>query len=449
MKNKRILLINPPFYKLMGSHFNGMSLGLCYIASVLKDHGFYVRIYNADNLDTDKYLSQSEILKNCDNYKYILNNINHPIWQEVMQTIVDFNPDVIGLTASTGTYKSVEIIAKLVKDYNTNIILIIGGVHPTILPDDVVKNKLFDFIVRKEGEYTFLEIVSGKPKKDILGISYMENNKIIHNIDRPPIKNLDDIPFPARDLYLNKLDNTEYGYIITGRGCPFECIFCASKKIWGRKVRYRSVENIIKEIEYIQRLYKTTLFRFTDDTFSLNLDRAKRICQSIIDKNINIKWSCDTRVDTVDEELIILMKKAGCIRVRLGIESGSNRILKLMKKGITIEQIHEAVFLIKKMGLDFTIYIMIGFPTETNEDVQKTINLSRELNPNYNSLSILAPYPGTEIYDDILKSGIVLPEEHWEYFFHQSKDMISRLNIDRKLIDEFLSLNNDDGKSRA
>lgn len=447
---KKVLLINPPFYRLMNSHFNGLSLGLCYMASVLKNAGFHVGIYNADYLNDTKYITQTDLLENYENYKAILGNPSHPIWQEIRNVVEKFEPDLVGITALTGTYKSAEMIAEIVKNHDPKITIVIGGVHPMILPDEVTKNKMFDFVVRGEGENTFLEIARGEKKENILGLTYRDDNGfVVHNPERPFIIDLDTIPFPARDLYINETKSMDYGYIMTGRGCPFQCTYCASKKIWNRKARFRSEQNVIDELKYVRATFGTRSFYFIDDTFTLDRKRAKKICQMIIDEGMDIEWICDTRVDTLDEELLILMKRSGCSRVKIGVESGSDRILKKIKKGITKDQIRRAVSLIRKVGLDFTIYLMIGFPTETDEEVHETIDFARELNPKYYSLSILAPYPGTEIYDDVIQSGITLPKEHWEYFFHQSKDMILTLNINKKTIDEFLSLNDDAGKSRT
>ncbi len=433
----------------MNSHFNGLSLGLCYIASVLKSAGFDVKIYNADYLYDTNYINQKELLENYENYKNILQNIQHPLWQEIKKTVENFKPNIVGITALTGTYKSAENIAWIIKEFDHEIKVIIGGVHPTLLPDEVIKNEWFDFVVRGEGEHTFLEIASGFKKENISGLTYRDaNGLVVHNPDRPYIDDLDTIPFPARELYINEPERMDYGYIMTGRGCPFECTYCASKKIWNRKTRFRSEKNVIYELKQVRSRFNTISFYFIDDTFTINRKRAKRICQMIIDEGLDIEWICDTRVDTLDEELLHLMKKAGCTRVKIGVESGSDRILKLIKKGITKNQIRSAVSLIKEAGIDFTIYLMIGFPTETDSEVQETIRFARELDPKYYSLSILAPYPGTQIYDDVVQAGITLPKEHWEYFFHQSKDMILTLNIARKTIEEFLSLNDDAGKSR-
>ena len=448
--HEKILLINPPFYRLMNSHFNGLSLGLCYIASVLSNNGHDVKIYNADYLNETRYANQIEIIDNYDNYKQILQNPQHKIWGEIGKVIRDFSPDIVGITALTGTYKSAENIAKIAKEIGSNIVVVVGGVHPTLLPDESIENECFDYVVRGEGEQTFLELANGLKKENILGLTFRDDSgNVVHNQSRGYIEDLDSIPFPARELYLNETEGMDYGYIITGRGCPFECTYCASKKIWNKQTRFRSEQNVMDEIKYVYGTFGTRSFYFIDDTFTLNRKRAKIICQMIIDAGLDIEWICDTRVDTLDEELLHLMKEAGCSRVKIGVESGSERILKKIKKGINKEQIRRAVSLIKDVGIDLTIYLMIGFPTETDSEVHETIEFARELDPNYYSLSILAPYPGTEIYDDVIRSGITLPKEHWEYFFHQSKDMILTLNIDEKTVNEFLSLNDDAGKVRT
>ena len=307
--HKKILLINPPFYRLMNSHFNGLSLGLGYIASVLKNDGHEVGIYNSDYLNENHYANQTEIFESYDGYKNTLNDLEHPIWHEIRNVIDDFSPDVVGITALTGTYKSAENIAKITKDIDSDIMVVVGGVHPTLLPDETIKSKYFDFVVRGEGEQTFLELINEIKKEDILGLTYRDNaGNIIHNASREYIKDLDTLPFPARGLYLNETEGMDYGYIMTGRGCPFECTYCASKKIWNRKTRFRSEQNVIEEIKHVYNTFGTKSFYFIDDTFTLNQNRAKRICRMIIDEGLDIEWICDTRIDTLDEDLLQLMK---------------------------------------------------------------------------------------------------------------------------------------------
>ena len=447
--SKKVLLVNPPFYRLMDSHFNGLSLGLSYIAAVLSKNGYEVKIYNADYESSENYADQREIFEGYDNYKKILSNLNHPLWLEVRETIERFFPDIIGITMLTGTYKSAENIGRIAKELNNDIEVVVGGTHPTVLPSKTIKNEYFDYVVRGEGEYPFLDLVNGVRIEDIKGLTFInKRGEIVNNPDRNFIEDLDSFPFPSRDIYLNDTHYMDYGYIMTGRGCPFECTFCASKKVWKGPVRFRSPENVVEEVKHVHNKYGTKFFYFVDDTFTLNKKRANKICKLLIECNLDISWICDTRVDTIDEELLRVMKESGCVRVKIGVESGSERILKKVKKKITKKQIKDSVAFIKKVGIDLTIYLMIGFPTETQEEMRETLDFARELDPTYYSLSILAPYPGTEIYDDVIRSGVKLPKEHWEYFFHQSKDMILTDNIDEALVNECLSLNEKNSKVR-
>lgn len=446
---KKVLLINPPFYRLMNSHFNGLSLGLGYIAAILSKDGHEVKIYNADYESSGNYADQKGIFEGYDNYKKILSDLSHPLWLEVRETIKRYSPEIIGITMLTGTYKSAENVGRIAKELDKDIKVVVGGTHPTVLSEEVIKNDLFDYVVRGEGEQTFLDLVNYVKVEDIRGLTYInKKGKIVDNPDREFIEDLDLIPFPSRGLYLNDTRYMIYGYVMTGRGCPFECTFCASKKVWKGRVRFRSPENVVEEVKHVYENYNTKFFYFVDDTFTLNKKRTKRICELLIRNKLDINWICDTRVDTIDEELLWLMKKSGCIRVKIGVESGSERILKMVKKKITKKQIRDSVSLIKKVGIDFTIYLMIGFPTETNKEIRETLDFVKELNPTYYSFGILAPYPGTKIYDNLNKNGITLPKEHWEYFFHQSKDMILADNIDKELVDECLLLNAKNGKVR-
>ena len=446
---KRVLLINPPFYRLMSSHFNGVPLGICYVAAVINENGHHVRVYNADYVGDNEYSNQRELFENYEDYKKILNDLNHPIWKEIEDMIQKFNPDIVGINMLTGTYKSAEQVAKICKKIDIGTLVVVGGAHPTVLPDETIKNPFFDYVVRKEGEYTFLELVNDVDRNKIQGLTYInEDNEIVNNPDRKFISDLDILPLPSRDLFLNDTRYIDYSYIMTGRGCPYECTFCASKKLWDKKVRYHSVERVIEEIKYVKRTFGTNFFFFVDDTFILKKNRVKKICESLINNNIKIEWVCESRIEGIDRDILKLMKKAGCVRVKLGVESGCERLLELMKKNTKKDQIRKTVSLLKEIGIKITAHLMTGFPTETNNEVQETLMFAGELDPDYFSLSILSPYPGTEIYDDIVNNGIKLPKEHWEYFFHQSKDMMLTLDIEEKLVDEFLSLNEKKGKHR-
>ena len=437
----KILLIAPPFYRLLGSHYNGLHLGIAYIAAVLKEHGHFVKIYNADYGETTQYANQRQLFENYPSYKAILDDPANAIWGEIKDNISSFAPDLIGITMLTANYKAAKIIARIAKSINSNIKIVIGGVHPTLDPEGTLAEEEFDYVIRGEGEFTFLELADNQREEEIKGLSFKKSGQMIHNEDRPFIDDLDALPYPCRDSFLNDTRYLDLGHLITGRGCPFSCAYCASPRLWQRTVRFRSISNVISELEYLQTNYNASIIHFADDTFTLNKHRAKEICRQIIDRRLEIEWVCDTRADCLDRELVALMKSAGCVRIKIGVESGSDRILKRMKKGETKEKIRQAVSLIKGEGLPFTAYFMAGFPGETNEDLKQTIELARELDADYYSLGIVAPYYGTEIWNDLEKSGNKPDKEHWDYFYHQSPEMLLNDDLDPVLIGQFWALN--------
>lgn len=437
---KKILLIAPPFYRLMGSHFNGLHLGLAYIAAVLKEHGHRVGIYNADYCNTNEYLNQRQLFDNYLVYKAILDDPVHPVWDEIRNKIGGFMPDFVGISMLTANYRAAKNIARIAKNLDDSVKVVIGGAHATLDPVGTLAEAEFDYIIRGEGEFTFLELVNGQKEEKIRGLSFKKDSEMIHNDDRSFIENLDVLPFPCRDSFLNDTEFLDYGNVATGRGCSFSCSYCASPRLWRRIVRFRSIPNLMAELECLSADYGSSLVHFVDDTFTLKKSRAKEICQQIIDRKLGINWVCDTRADCLDDELVALMKKAGCIRVKIGVESGSDRILERIQKSITTKTIRQAVSLVKKHELPLTIYLMAGFPGETNDDLQQTIQLARELDADYVSLSVLAPYYGTQIWCQLEKSGKKMDKEHWEYFYHQSQDMLVNDGLDPAVLKEFFAL---------
>ena len=437
----RVLLIAPPFYRLMGSHYNGLHLGISYITAVLKQHGHEVQLYNADYMGSTEYANQRQLMENTPLYKATLADLSHPIWMEIKEKVSNFVPDFLGITMLTANYAAARNIARIMKAFNSNIKIVVGGTHPTLDPDGTLATVEFDYLIRGEGEFALLDLVNGKKIEQIDGLSFKRDGQIIHNADRAYIEDLDSLPFPERDSFLNDTKFLELGHVLTGRGCPFSCSYCASPRIWHNKVRFRSSDNVLEELEYLKEHYHSSLIHFADDTFTLNKERAKEICRKIIDKNLGINWICDTRVDCVDRELVVLMKEAGCIRIKIGVESGSDRILEKVNKRITTAKVREAVTMIKEVGLPLTVYLMVGFPGETNEDLRQTIDFGKELKADYYSLSILAPYYGTEILCELEKSGKKLDKKHWEYFYHQSQEMILNHDLDPRLLEEFFTLN--------
>lgn len=432
----RVLLINPPWYRILGSNFEFIPLGLCYIAGVLRENGHEVAVYNADFRRDEVVLPFIlKMTKSYQAYEQILSDLTNPIWREVEDRIRTFRPDIVGITAMTPKYSSAVNVAKIVKQFDPSVSVVMGGPHPTVLPTETAKNGCVDAVVRGEGEYSFLELENafenGKVPRNILGITYKHNNRIVSNPNRPLIEDIDKLPFPARDLVLDKESYfaQAFGVMFTSRGCPYSCIFCASNKIWGKRVRFRSPENVVAEIKYVCKIYGTRYFQFEDDTFTLNKKRTERICDLIKQEDLDIEWCCDTRTDLITDDLLKKMRAAGCTSVNLGIESGNENILKISKKGITLNQTRNAVKLTKKHGLKVTTYFMIGLLGETKDTIMDTINFMYELSPDMTCLSITTAYPGTELFEMAMNKNLIAKENDWASYFHQSPEMVITENI--------------------
>lgn len=200
------------------------------------------------------------------------------------------------------------------------------------------------------------------------------------------------------------------------RGCPFNCSYCATQ-IWTRKVRYRSIPNIIEEIKYVNERYGTHQFTFKDDSFTVSKKRVAEFCDALLKVGLKVKWDCNTRADLVDLPLLKTMKKAGCNSIKVGVESGSERILKIMDKGVSLEQVKESAKLFRKAGIHWTAYFMMGVPTETKEDVKETVKLLYEIKPSFASVGVYEPFPGTKLFDIGVERGLVKRDMAYEEYF--------------------------------
>lgn len=357
------------------------SLGIAYIASYLRDNGVDVNIIDMkpENLAV----------------------------QDVINRLKQFDPDFIGFTASTVQINPALSIAEIVKKRFPDKKIIFGGVHPTVFPEEILQNEFVDFVVRTEGEITMSELIAGKKTDEILGLSYKDKSgqKILHNKDRPFIENLDELPMPAFDLlpitkYRPSLGNYKRlpaMSLITSRGCPGKCSFCYTKPM-GRKIRFRSAQKIVEEIEFLIDNYGIKEISFYDDTFTLSKKNVKDFCNIIIEKKIDVTWSCMSRVDFIDEEMLGLMKKAGCHQIGYGIESASEDILKNINKNTSLEKARTARRLTSKAGIDCRAMFMLGSPGETKESIEKTIRFALDLNPDMVIFNITTPLPGTEMF---------------------------------------------------
>lgn len=424
----KILLIDPPFYRFIGYYNRYFPLGLTYLAAVLQVQGHEVVVYDADANIDPKRMNFAVLEESYPAYLAALRKDTHVVWQEFKNKLNEFNPDVVGISTWTTFAASAFKIASICKEYDKNLPVIMGGPHISIKYDEVMNIcKDVDFLVRGEAEETLPELIKAlnradgenkKPFADLRGISYRKDNTMIHNSARPFINNLDMLPFPARSLLVNKekYNSEDMGLLMTSRGCPYACSYCATS-IWGRHIRYRSVDNIVSEIKLIIDEYGTKQFTFKDDSFTVNRRRVMELCDKLIQEDLDIGWECNTRVDLVDEELLRRMRKAGCNSIKVGIETGSEKIMELINKKITFADCIEAAQLFRKTGIHWTGYFMMGLPGETKEDVYATVKFMKTLRPDYASFSVYEPFPGTELYSQGIEKGLVQKNRQLNDFF--------------------------------
>lgn len=429
---KKILLVEPPFYRLYRATYSldFYPLALGYLSGVIKKRtGWAVMAYNADFTpnSTEKntvYDTGVGFHKYLDNLK----NADSEIWGEVKKVITDFNPDVVGVSSKSQNFKSSCIVAKIAKEINKDIIVIIGGAHASMAGKDVFISPDIDISVRGEGEDTItelLDVISKNGKLDqVKGIIYRTKDKIVENPPREYIKDLDSLPFPIESAEGSLKDYKKYPKeafktIFSARGCPHNCIFCGSRNIWSQHVRFRSPENVVKEIKLCQSM-GINVVSFEDDYFGVTKKQAYDLCNAIIKGCPGLKWSCELHVKLVDDQMIKIMKESGCFSIRLGIESGNNQMLKKIRKNITIEEALNACRIIKKHGLELHVFYMIGFPEETEETLKDTFLAMKKTPCDSLIYSIFTPYPGTEAFKSCKEKGIIGDDYDVALYNHQS-----------------------------
>ena len=419
----KTLLVSPPFRRFMSDTIttaHRFPLGLGYIAAVLEQAGYPVEIYDADLSPKTVYhteLSRAQIDEDRHEQLDALLNLDHEVWQEVEALIREKKPDIVGVTSKYIILPAAHTVAQIAKKINKEVIVVFGGPGATTVTEQVLQDDHVDFVVRGEGEQTMAELVnllhSSKPDfHKIDGLSFKEDGRIINNRSRAVVKDIDTLPYPAKHLliYADQLPDTFYktihGDIITSRGCPYACTFCAVKVVWdGRSVRVRGAEEVVKEILHRKERYGTENFILWDDYFTINRKRVVEICNLLIEKRANINWICYVRANSIDPELLALMKQAGCVEVQVGVESGSNRILKEIHKGITVEQTQKVAEMINEAGLSWVAFLLMGIPGETKEEMAATMALLPKLAPTKALLSAFQPYPGTPLHAKLKAEG--------------------------------------------
>jgi len=377
-------------------------LGLGYIVSVLKKNGYGVSLYEPEAQGMDR--------------------------KAIKKVFAQEQPDLIGISSATPNFSNAIELAKLAKK-ECRCPVVYGGVHASAVPEFIVKkfSSFFDYIVIGEGEYTMLELLNclernGSPL-EIPGLCFLHEGRAVTTPPRVPIMDLDTLPYPDRDtipqgLFEPNMHNRRHKRcftILTSRGCPFDCSFCASHLTMGKKYRTHSSEYVLGELTFLKKKYQAKQFIINDDTFTLDRERLVAICEGMIKRRLDLAWFCFSQITTVDKDLLRLMKRAGCYNIGFGIESASPRILESIGKKVPFDKCREIISFANKLEMKTQAYFVFGKSEETVEEVEGTIRYAIELNPTLAFFNMLVPYPGTRDFDTFFKD-ISLDDIEWKNF---------------------------------
>jgi radical SAM superfamily enzyme YgiQ (UPF0313 family) len=381
-------------------------IGLFYIAGYLKkysDHEVYILDAHAENF-------------------------SH---QKVKEYVSNLKPEIVGIYFTTYYLYDSIIIARNVKNISKDIIIVAGGPHVVLYPNETIQIPEIDYVVVGEGEKSFTKLVNLLSKRNLSLINQMPEVLTKEDVNKIPIRakidNLDDLPFPARELtdykkYCSILaKKNPITTMITSRGCPYRCYFCSNIES-GQKVRYRSAKNVVDEIEEIVDKFGVQNILFFDELFTSNRRRVIEICDEIISRGLKIYWHCRSRADVLDEEMVKKMRKAGCRFIQFGIETGSQRLQKVINKNLNLEKVKEIIKMVYDNGIYTYADFMVGLPTETEEEMKQTLEFAKSLKLDYAVFGMFHPDFGSVFYEQGLRQGIF--EDYW-YSFVKNYGQIS------------------------
>jgi radical SAM superfamily enzyme YgiQ (UPF0313 family) len=398
-----VLLINPPHVLRKGnSWYDIMStmppLGLAWIAAVLEQDGHQVQILDANALGV--------------------------IPERVPQWVREHGPfELVGITATTPLISRALSIARCLKAEYPSVPIVLGGVHPTVLPDEVLGEPAVDLVVRGEGENTMREIAAERPWAEIAGISFRRDGATVHNPDRELIANLDDLPLPAYHLLpmhkyrpaAGAAKRTPAISVLATRGCPGRCTFCY--RIFGPRLRVRSGGQVAAEVQFLQEHYGIKEICFYDDTFTAAKREVRAFCEAVQELHLDLTWSCFSRIDTFDEETFRLMKASGCHQVMFGVEHCCREILENVNKRLSLDNVEGVIRATQRIGIEVRAAFMLGNPGETEESMEENIRFAIDLDPDLAIFNVTTPFPGTEMYRWADEHGYLRTKNWDEYSF--------------------------------
>lgn len=367
-------------------------LGLTYIAAVLEQAGYPVSFL-------DNYSGNRSV-------------------EEVKLEVRKLAPEVVGIGCTSNTYKRCVETAKAVKEVAPNCKIVVGGPHPSFMPESMLQHPEIDCVVMGEGERAMLELVNlFKARKDedisnVASVAYRNNGQTVKN-PQSFIKDLDKVPFPARHLLSMKLYDREIDYLAAKpvdtmnviRGCPYNCNWCNVKGLWGNSCRAFGPERVVAEIEHMVQTLGTKGIYFVGDNFTINKERTIQLCKLMKEHKLDIEWTCDTGADQISRDLLREMKSAGCKTIWFGVESGSPSILKKINRGLTVEQVARTFKLCREESMQTAVSFMLGIPGETADDMKSTFKFARKIDPDWCHFNIFIAYPGCCLYDEIIQKG--------------------------------------------
>lgn len=415
----KVFLINPHSPEFLQVREKYLPLGLLYLSSSLKKSGHEVLLTDVNNFQTSTFLEDKTF------------DLNGYYEAMIKKEISDFSPDLIGISVHfSGRFRPAIELARLVKRDFADVSIIMGGIHPTIFPEEILKEySCVDFILRGEGEITLTDLVNTIERKlyhfdKIDGLCYRDNGRIIVNTKKHFIEDVDTIPFPDYDVinlsdyyfdtsrWINpkKLPINLSVYILSSRSCPHQCTYCSMFMAHGPSFRMRSAENVVDEIEYLYKRFNHHYYSFMDDNLTLNKSRMIEICNSIIRRRLDIQFDTPNglAINTLDKDILDAMVNAGMIKVCLAIESGSPEIRKSINKRLSQEKIFEVFELVNRYPeLAYNVFFIIGFPNETFATLEETYQLIKQLGLKKAVISFATPFPGTELYEECVKNKLI------------------------------------------
>lgn len=374
--------------------------------------------------------------------------MSHYSASKVKQKLKEYRPQVVGTSCATMSYTTASRVLKVCKGFDPGVVTVIGGPHVSFTAEETLERAPWiDIVVRGEGEETLVALIralEGRANlRGVEGIAFREDGAIVLSEPRPPIEDLNALPLPARHL----LPLSKYralgvpAVMLSSRGCPFRCIFCSAPKMFGRRVRFRDPKLVVDEIEMLHKELGFKEIHFVDDTFTLNPRHAKAICNEIMARNLHIDWHAYSRVDTIDQDLLRLMRKAGCYYICFGIESGSQQVLDTIKKGITLEEAKKVVRLAAEAGMGMLLSFILGLPGETPETARQTVALAKEFRDKYGAkygFHLLAPLPGTEMREKADEYGVKILTNNWARY-DANKPITETANMSAEAVTEIIA----------